>query len=170
MWSLIGLVVGVLLLAVLAIAIVFVLGMRSKTPWVLDGVRRFARAVPNRILMRSAGTAGATASVIEHRGRVSGRTYRTPLEAMATDDGFVIANVYGPRCDWLENVLASGSAVIVHKGHAHEVDRPEVIPIEAAAAYFSTDQQRSHERFRVDRCLRVRTVMRSTEEAGELVP
>ena len=166
MWSVIAIIVGVLLLAGLAVGITFVLGMRAKTPWVLDRVRHFARAIVNPRQMRTAGTPGATASVVEHRGRVSGKVYRTPVEAVATEDGFVIATVYGPRTDWLKNVLASGSATVVNEGHPHEVDRPEIVPIEAAAAYFPARSRRSHERFRIGECLRVRTVTRSTEEAG----
>lgn len=158
MWGTIALVVGVLLLVVLAIGIVFVLGMRTKTPWVLDRVRHFARAVGNPIQMRKAGAPGTMASVIEHRGRVSGKEYRTPVEAVATEDGFVIANVYGPRTDWLKNVLANGSAAIVHEGKAYLVERPEIIPIEDAATYFPTKSRRAHERFRVGECLRVRRV------------
>ena len=42
--------------------------------------------------------------VIRHVGRVSGQTYRTPLEAHRVDDGFIIMLVYGSRCDWVQNV------------------------------------------------------------------
>jgi deazaflavin-dependent oxidoreductase (nitroreductase family) len=166
MWSVILFVLGVLLLVVLAIGITFMLGMRAKTPWVLDRIRHVARTVTNPYQMRSAGTPGAMASVIEHRGRVSGRAYRTPVEAVATEDGFVIATVYGPRTDWLKNVLASGSATIVDEGQAYEVDRPVIVPIEAAETYFPAKSRRAHQRFRVGECLRVRTISHSTEEVG----
>lgn len=158
MWSVIAIVVGLLLLAILAIGITFALGMRAKTPWVLDRVRHFARAIGNPYQMRTAGTPGAMASVIEHRGRVSGKAYRTPVEAVPTEDGFVIATVYGARTDWLKNVLASGSATLVNEGHTYRVDRPQIISSEEAAAYFPAKDQRSLRRFRVDRCLRVRRV------------
>ena len=166
MWSVILIVLGVLLLAVIAVGITFMLGMRAKTPWVLDAIRRVARNVTNPYQMRSAGTPGAMASVIEHRGRVSGRAYRTPVEAVTTEDGFAIATVYGRRTDWLKNVLASGSATIVIEGHAHAVERPEIVPIEAAETYFPAKSQSAHQRFHVGECLRVRTVSRSTEEVG----
>ena len=158
MWGSIAIVVGIVLLAVFAVGITFVLGMRAKTPWVLDRVRHFARGVINPRQMRTAGTPGATASVIEHRGRVSGKAYRTPVEAVATEDGFAIATVYGPRTDWLKNVLASGSATIVNEGREHHVGRPEIIPIEQAATYFPDKTRGSHERFRIGECLRVRRV------------
>ena len=158
MWGAIAIVVGVLVLGILAVGITFVLGMRAKTPWVLDRVRHFARGVGNPLMMRKAGTPGATTSVIEHRGRVSGKDYRTPVEAVATEDGFVIATVYGARTDWLKNVLASGSATIVHQGRAVPVERPEIVPIREADAYFPAEHRKTFERYRVVECLRVRRV------------
>ena len=149
-------VVGVLLLLILTVLIVFRLGMRAKTPWVLNTVRRFARAVANPYEMRSAGEPGAMASVIRHTGRTSGKSYQTPVAAVATEDGFVIAIVYGSRTDWLRNVLASGSATIVHEGHTYPVDHPEVMPIETATAYFPAEHRRQFRRYRVSQCLQVR--------------
>ena len=157
--------VGALLLGLLTIAIVFVLRMRAKTPWVLNAVRRFAGAIGDPYQMRSAGTLGAID--LRHSGQTSGRAYETPVAAVATEDGFVIATVYGSHTDRLKNVPASGSATIVNEGHAYEVDHPEVTPVEAAAAYFPAEHQRSHRRYRVDQCLRVRRVQPSSEKAGE---
>lgn len=158
--------VGALLLGLLmTILIVFVLGMRAKTSWVRNAVRRFARAIGNPFQMRSAGTPGAYASVIRHTGRTSGRPYETPVVPVATGDGFVIALPYGSKTDWLKNVLASGSATIVNEGHTYRVDQPEIIPTAAAATYFPAKQQRSLGFYRVDQCLRVRRV--ELEEAEE---
>ena len=150
--------VGALLLGLVITATVFVVGMRAKTPWVLNAMRRFARGVANPYEMRSAGTSGAMASVIRHRGRTSGKAYETPVAAVATEDGFAIAMVYGSRTDWLQNVLASGSATIVNEGQTYRVDHPEVVPIEAAASYFPVKAQRPFRRYRVDRCFRVRRI------------
>jgi hypothetical protein len=77
----------------------------------------------------------------------------------------VIAIVYGPRTDWLNNVLASGAAVIVREGVTHPVDQPEIVPMESARAYFPAVTQRIHRRIRVDRCLRVRLVKRRTRRS-----
>ena len=108
--------------------------------------------------MRSAGTPGAYAAVIRHRGRVSGRPYETPVGAVATDDGFVIALVYGSRTNWLQNVLASGSATIVHEGQTYQVDRPEIVPMQTVETHFTAGDQRGFRRFAVDQALRVRRV------------
>jgi deazaflavin-dependent oxidoreductase (nitroreductase family) len=151
-------VLAVLFLGLSAIAIVYVLGIRSKSSTVRKAARRFHRAVGNPLQMRSAGTPGARASVIRHRGRTTGKSYETPVWAVPTEDGFVIAIVYGSHTDWLKNVLASGAASIVHEGGTYPVDRPEIVPMERARPYFPAMTRRIHRPVRVDRCLRVRRV------------
>jgi deazaflavin-dependent oxidoreductase (nitroreductase family) len=148
------LIAGVLLVLVTT-GIVFVAGMRTKSPLVLDTVRRTSRAM-KPLALKSAGTPGANASVIRHVGRTTGRAYETPVGAVAIDDGFVIALPYGPNTDWLKNVLASGSATIVDEGSTYDVHRPEVLPMAQADRYFSPQDRRAHRVFRVDQCLRVR--------------
>ncbi len=156
---------GVLLLGAVIVLIVFSIGMRRKTPWVLNGVRRFARAVGNPYQMRKAGTPGAYASVIRHTGRTSGKAYATPVAAEPTEDGFVIATVYGPNSDWLKNVLASGSATIVHEGCTYQVDHPEIVATEDSTVYFDPKELRDLRRYRVSQCLRVRRIDRSSGDA-----
>jgi len=152
------LLVGAVFVGLLAVLIVVVLGLRAGSPRVLDAIRRVNRAVFNPVQMKSAGTPGAYASVIRHRGRTSGGAYETPVVAVATDDGFVIALPYGLRADWMKNVLADGSATIVHEGHSYQVDRPEIITMEEGHRQFPAKQQRAHGRFGVENCLRVRRV------------
>ena len=156
-----------LFLALTAIAIVYVLGIRSKSATVRDAARCFHHAVGNRLQMRSAGTPGAYASVLRHQGRTTGRTYETPVWAVPTEDGFLIAIVYGSRTDWLRNVVASGAAAIVHQGEACPVDRPEIVPMDSARAYFPPTLQRIHRRIGVDRCLRVRRVKVTEASTGQ---
>ena len=74
---------------------------------------------------------------------------------MAADDGFVIALVYGSRTNWLRNVLASGSATIVHEGHTYAVDQPEVVPMQAVASRFTAGDQRGFRLLGVDQALRL---------------
>lgn len=155
----------VLILGLVAIAFVYMLGMRAKSPLVQGPLIRLQRAFINPRQMRSAGTPGAYASVIRHRGRTSGRPYETPVGAVAADDGFVIALPYGSRANWVQNVLASGSATIVHEGQTYEVDQPEIVPMRAVAARFAAGDQRSFRWFAVDQALRVRRV--EPEGAGE---
>jgi len=83
---------SVVLLVLVATGIVFVAGMRAKSPLVLDTVRRTSRAM-KPLALKSAGMPGANASVIRHVGRRTGRAYETPVGAVATDDGFVTPEV-----------------------------------------------------------------------------
>jgi deazaflavin-dependent oxidoreductase (nitroreductase family) len=166
MWRPIAKVVGGLLLALAAIGIVFMAGMRTKSPLVLNAVRKTGR-VMKPLVLNSAGRSGAYASVVRHVGRTTGRPYETPVSAVATDDGFVIALPYGSNTDWLKNVLASASATIVSDGSTYQVDQPEVVPIAVAGSFFPPEQQRTHRLFAVDQCLLVRRV--EPVEAGEQV-
>jgi hypothetical protein len=93
---------GALLLGLLAVSGAFVLGMRTRSPRLLNAIRRFNRAVSNPRQMRS--------------------------------------------------------AVTVHEGHTYRVDRPRVLPIEAAAGHLSANDRRFHRLFGIDECLRVRRV------------
>lgn len=158
MWRTIATLFVCLLVVVLTIGIVFFVGMRTKSPRVQNTVRRFNRAFGNPHQMKTAGTPGAYASVIRHVGRKTGRSYETPVVPFATDDGFVIALPYGPGTDWIKNVLATGSAVMVNEGETWLVDRPELVPVEVAAPYMPAKEQRGLRRFAVDQCLRVHRV------------
>jgi deazaflavin-dependent oxidoreductase (nitroreductase family) len=160
-------VLAVLVLALLAIAILYVLGIRSKSSTVRTAVRRFHHGVGNPLQLRSAGTPGTYASVLRHQGRSTGRTYQTPVWAVPTDDGFVIAIVYGSGTDWLKNLLASGTAAIVHEGATYQVDQPEIIPIQSARAYFPATLQRTHRLVGVEECLRVRRVRVAKTSAAQ---
>ena len=160
-------VLAVLFLAASAIAVVYVLGIRSKSPAVRNAARRFHHAVGNRLQMRSAGTRGAYASVLRHQGRTTGRTYRTPVWAVPTEDGFVIAIVYGSRTDWLSNVLAGGAAEIVHHGQTCTVGQPEIGPMDSVRAYFPAAIQRTQRLVGVDRGLRVRRVTAAKTPAAQ---
>jgi deazaflavin-dependent oxidoreductase (nitroreductase family) len=108
------------------------------------------------LALRAAGKEGSSTSVVRHVGRRSGRTYETPVIAVQHDDSFLIALPYGERTDWLKNVLGKGSATIVTNGRTYEVDRPEVIPMAEASAYFRQREQRMHRQFHVDTALQVR--------------
>ena len=150
-----------LVLALAVIAVVFVTGMRSKSPVVLNAVRRTGRATKGFVLPR-AGIAGSPYAVMRHVGRKSGREYETPMQPVATDDGFAVALPYGPNTDWLKNVLAAGRATLVFDGETYEVGRPEVVAMSDANSFFSEREQRIHGLFRVEDCLVLRKAERVT--------
>jgi hypothetical protein len=154
--GLVAMVLGGLIVALAAIGIVFIVGMRRKSPAVLRLVRHFNRAVVNPRMFATAGTPGAYASVNHHVGRTTGRPYQTRVVAEPTGDGFVIALPYGTAANWVKNALATGSAKIVDEGTAYRVDRPEIVALALVAEHFPVKDRRNHDRFRVDQCLRLR--------------
>jgi len=55
-------------------------------------------------------------AIVNHRGRRSGRRYRTPILAFPTGTGFVFALTYGRDVDWVRNLMASDSGRLEYKG------------------------------------------------------
>src|SRR5438046_8214286 len=98
-----------LLAATAIVFVIYVLGLRTKSPLVVNVVRKLSRATKGGP-MKSAGTPGAYASVVRHVGRTSGKPYETPVHAVRTDGGFIVALPYGAGTDWVRNVLAQRSA------------------------------------------------------------
>jgi len=156
MWRRIAHIVGGLLLVLGALSAVFLVGMRTKYTPVVTRVRRFNRAVTNPQAMKTAGQPGAMAASIEHVGRTSGTIYRTPIGPVVADDGFVIPLPYGLSPDWLKNVIAAGSAIIVYEGVTYSVSDPKIIPSSAALDYVPAAEQRALRAFAVDQFLRLR--------------
>jgi deazaflavin-dependent oxidoreductase (nitroreductase family) len=54
--------------------------------------------------------------ILIHRGRRSGREYRTPLNVFPRGDRFVLALTYGPDRDWVKNVLAAEGCTLIYRG------------------------------------------------------
>ena len=151
--------VGVLGLFVLAVA--FVIGWRAKSGLVLGPIVWMSKKAMNPMQMRSAGTPGAYASIVRHRGRKSGVEYETPIGVVADGDGFLVALPYGSQTQWLRNVLAAGSATLVHEGTTYQVDRPVLIPLATVADRFSASDQRLFHLLRVEGCLRLHDAERA---------
>jgi deazaflavin-dependent oxidoreductase (nitroreductase family) len=89
-------------------------------------VARFNRKVTNRVLGRVADRAPGF-GVVLHRGRRSGRAYRTPVNIFAIPTGYSIALTYGRDVDWLRNVLAAGGCQVVTRGRTLDLHAPEVV-------------------------------------------
>jgi deazaflavin-dependent oxidoreductase (nitroreductase family) len=88
-------------------------------------VARWNKVGLNRVVRHVAPWAPGLALVV-HRGRRSGRTYRTPVNVFRTEDGFVIALTYGPETDWVKNVQAAGGCELRTRGQVLRVDEPRV--------------------------------------------
>jgi deazaflavin-dependent oxidoreductase (nitroreductase family) len=88
-------------------------------------VARFNKRVTNRIQGLYAWLVPPWAVVL-HRGRRSGREYRTPLFAFRRDRTLVIALLYGQRSDWLRN-LRHGGGYVIRGGNTFTVAPPEIV-------------------------------------------
>jgi deazaflavin-dependent oxidoreductase (nitroreductase family) len=64
--------------------------------------------------------------VVVHRGRHSGRSYRTPVNVFRSPDGYVIALTYGPHTDWVRNVFAAGEAELITGRRRVHVTAPRI--------------------------------------------
>jgi len=90
---------------------------------------RFNRRVTNPIANRIAGRVPPLAIVV-HTGRRSGRTYRTPVMAFReSPEGFVIALTYGPKTDWVRNVVAAGGCDLTRGGKTLRLAAPRLIDV-----------------------------------------
>lgn len=87
---------------------------------------RFNGVVTNRITGTFAGWMPGFAIVV-HRGRVSGRVRRTPVNAFRYRGGWVLALTYGPDSQWVRNLLAAGGGGLVAGGRLRAVTRPRLV-------------------------------------------
>jgi deazaflavin-dependent oxidoreductase (nitroreductase family) len=72
-------------------------------------------------------------AVVIHRGRKSGRTFRTPLWAFRRGDGFVIALTYGSGADWVRNVMAADGCEVESRRRHYQLGNPRLYQDENAS-------------------------------------
>ena len=70
--------------------------------------------------------------VLIHTGRSSGKTYQTPLDAHPVDGGYLFIPMYGPRTDWVKNVMAAGVARLRIEGREIGLHSPRLLRHDAA--------------------------------------
>lgn len=87
---------------------------------------RFNRVVTNPVFRPISGWVPLW-SIIEHTGRRSGTTYRTPVSMFTTPDGVAVLLVYGPERDWLKNLQAAGGGRVTMSGNTFAVTDPRVV-------------------------------------------
>lgn len=100
---------------------------------------------------------------LEHVGRKSGRRYRTPLLVFPTPDGFVFLIGYGPKSDWVKNVLAGGQAVLHRRGSGIALVNPRVVSKAEAAAIVSGPSGMFYRLFPYNEAAMVLTKVDSTQ-------
>ena len=85
-------------------------------------VHRFVNPITRPVAKRLPAFA-----VLTHRGRKSGRTYRTPINVFRRGDDYFFFLTYGSDVNWVKNVLATGSCSIETRGRIVELVEPELI-------------------------------------------
>jgi deazaflavin-dependent oxidoreductase (nitroreductase family) len=78
----------------------------------------------------------ATVIVLVHRGRKSGRLYRTPVEVLVDDPErgeLVVSPMWGRNTDWYRNVLAGGLVEAHVRGEERRVGWRELDEAERRA-------------------------------------
>ena len=66
-------------------------------------------------------------ALLTHRGRTSGRTYRTPVNVFRRGNEYFFFLTYGSDVQWVKNVLAGGSCSIETRGRVVRLVEPELI-------------------------------------------
>lgn len=87
---------------------------------------RFNRKYANPVIRQFAGSFGPL-TLVTHHGRRTGRVFATPVMSFATDDGLVIAVVYGPSSDWVKNVLASPRVEVKRRGQSRQYESARLV-------------------------------------------
>jgi deazaflavin-dependent oxidoreductase (nitroreductase family) len=65
--------------------------------------------------------------VVVHRGRRTGREYRTPVNVFRVSGGVRIALTYGAESDWVKNVLAAAGCRLQTRGGYLELGAPRLV-------------------------------------------
>ncbi len=91
-----------------------------------DWLARFNRRVTNPVAARLAGRMPGF-GVVVHRGRATGRTYRTPVNLFERGSRLVVALTYGPDRDWVRNVIAAGSCEVETRGRVIHAASPNLV-------------------------------------------
>ena len=89
-------------------------------------VARWNRAGLNRVT-RPFVTRLPGFGLVVHRGRRSGREFRTPVNVFTRPGGYLFALTYGRDSDWVRNVLAAGTATLITRGRTVTIHDPVLL-------------------------------------------
>ena len=129
---------------------------RSTSPRPRSAFLALAR-IFNRFSILIAGTrVFPLYGIIEHRGRRSGKVFRTPVVVKSTSDGFIVPMPYGETTDWYRNVLAAGGGAIRWNGRQYRVTDPEVIHNAANTPAFGAFERSAMRRFNINLAVHLR--------------
>lgn len=85
-------------------------------------VNRFVNPITRPVAKRLPAFA-----ILTHRGRKTGRTYRTPINVFRRGTDYFFFLTYGSDVNWVKNVLATGVCSIETRGRVLELVEPELV-------------------------------------------
>src|SRR5438093_10907582 len=91
----------------------------------LQFLRPFTVSVFNRFSRLFAGWLPGFGLLL-YRGRISGRTYRTPMNVFRRGDEYIFALTYGSDVQWVKNILAAGGCELVTMGRTVRLTDPRL--------------------------------------------
>ncbi|WP_283135893.1 nitroreductase family deazaflavin-dependent oxidoreductase [Rhizohabitans arisaemae] len=109
----------------------------------------------NKTVFNPRAIAGGKWPVLIHVGRVSGVTYRTPLDAYPVDGGYLFVLVYGSRSDWVRNVLAADGARLRVDGREVRLVYPRLVGEDEAFQAMPKEAARPPKVLRITEFLRM---------------
>lgn len=109
----------------------------------------------NKRVFNPRAVAGGKWPVLTHTGRTSGKTYRTPLDAHPVDGGYLFVLVYGSASDWVQNILATGTAQLRKDGQEIALTTPRVVGRDEAFQVLPPEIPRPPKLLRITEFLRM---------------
>lgn len=91
--------------------------------------------------------------VVIHVGRSSGTVYKTPLDALPTDGGYVLVVRYGPDSDWVRNIFAAHGATLRVGGEDIRLVSPRLVPEQEAVDELAPGAEPGKDFFKAERYL-----------------
>lgn len=85
-------------------------------------VKRYVNPITSPVARRLPSFA-----ILTHKGRKSGRVYRTPVNVFRRGTDYYFFLTYGSDVQWVKNVLAAGSCSIETRGRVVELVEPELV-------------------------------------------
>jgi deazaflavin-dependent oxidoreductase (nitroreductase family) len=85
-------------------------------------VERYANPVTRLFAGRMPGF-----GILIHRGRKTGRIYRTPINVFRRGDEYVFFLTYGSDVHWVRNVVTAGGCTLRTRGRDVALREPELI-------------------------------------------
>lgn len=91
-------------------------------------LRRVNRVFTNPILGSIAWLVPPLA-IVHHKGRKSGKAYRSPVAAFPNAKGFVVPMTYGRDVDWGRNLVAANGGEVQQLGRRVKVKNARIVGI-----------------------------------------